>query len=189
MNARSTRLATVLLACTVSVARAGEDENAKALPSVDATVGRAMARIVELQETLSEKKSGPANEWPYQGVYRESKDVSPVGYRVGGTAICAWALVESPQYADSEPAREAVERGVEFILDMLDHERMNSDFVGGYDVRGWGHTYALNLFLQLRAKKLIPKKHAPAVEKAIGKLVKLLQDSEIVESGGWNYSR
>ncbi len=189
MNARSTRLAAALLVCTVSFARAGEDENAKALPSVDATVGRAMARIVELQETLSEKKSSPANEWPYQGVYRESKDVSPVGYRVGGTAICAWALVEAPQYAESEQAREAVERGVEFILEMLDHERMNSDFVGGYDVRGWGHTYALNLFLQLRAKKLIPKKHAPAVEKAVSKLVKMLQDSEIVESGGWNYSR
>jgi hypothetical protein len=189
MNARSTRFAALLLVASASVALAGEDEKAKAAPSVDSAVGRAVARIVELQETLSEKKSERANEWPYQGVYRESKDVSPVGYRVGGTAICAWALAEAPQFGASEEARAAVERGVGFVLEMLEHERMSSEFIGGYDVRGWGHTYALNLFLQLRAKKRVPKKYDAAVERAIGDLVKLLQTTEIVDSGGWNYSR
>lgn len=187
-----------VLALAPSLALAGEDEQPKKeLPSIDAAIGRAMARIVELQETLAEPKKGAKgssdklakNEWPYQGVYRESDDVSPIGYRVGGTAICAWALAESPQYAKSEEAQAAVERGVGFILELLEHERMSKDFIGGYDVRGWGHTYALNLFLKLRAKQLIPKKHAPAVEKAIPALVRLLEETEIVDSGGWNYAR
>lgn len=185
----------VLLASLASGAPNEEDAAARSAVKldVDGAVGRAVTRIVELQESLAApKKNGKApasNEWPYQGVYRESDDVSPIGYRVGGTAICAWALVESPQYAQSEEAQAAVERGVGFILELLDHERMNDGFIGGYDVRGWGHTYALQLFLTMRARGALPKKHAAAVGRAIPALVKLLQDTEIAETGGWNYSR
>jgi len=204
-------LLTALLSPALIAAPQAEPQDAapaKPAPSVDAAIGRAVVRIVELQETLGaassaaaprkggkkreaegKQEGGEKNEWPYQGVYRESDDVSPIGYRVGGTAICAWALTESPQYGASKEAQAAVERGVGFILELLEHERMDDGFIGGYDVRGWGHTYALNLFLGLRAKKLIPKAHAAAVEKAIPALVKMLQDTEIAESGGWNYSR
>jgi len=165
------------------------DAAAKSPPSIDSAVARAVTRIVEMQESLSGEKSAPRAEWPYQGVYREDEMVAPVGYRVGGTAICAWALIASPQYAESEEAQAAVARGVDLILEMLEVERMNSDFVGGYDVRGWGHAYALNLFLELRARKLAPKKRAKDIDKAVTKLVELLQKTEIVETGGWNYSR
>lgn len=186
----------VLVCASFSFAAPREEESAPpaaAKLDVDGAVGRAVVRIVELQESLAApKKNGKApaaNEWPYQGVYRESEDVSPIGYRVGGTAICAWALCESPQYAQSKDAQAAVERGVGFILELLEHERMSEDFIGGYDVRGWGHTYALQLFLALRAKQALPKKHAAAVERAIPALVKLLEVTEIVDTGGWNYSR
>lgn len=191
-------LAAALLCAPAAFAQTTDETPAKPAerPSVDSAIARAATRIVELQETLATERKGkksaadgPKNEWPYQGVYRESEDVSPVGYRVGGTAICSWALIHSPGYAESKDMQTAVERGVEFILEMLEHERMTSDFIGGYDVRGWGHTYALNLFLEMRAKKLAPPKRAAAIDKAIKDLVRILQESEIVESGGWNYSR
>lgn len=182
-----------LLAAPGAAVDLQDEKRVEAPFDVEGAIGRAVARIVELQESLAEPeraaKSAQGDEWPYQGVYRESKDVSPIGYRVGGTAICAWALCESPQYASSKDAQAAVERGVGFILELLEHERMNRDFVGRYDVRGWGQAYALHLFLVLRAKQLVPGKHAAAVGRAIPKLVKLLEDSEIVETGGWNYSR
>jgi hypothetical protein len=80
-------------------------------------------------------------------VYREGGQI-PIGYRIGGSAICAWALIETPGYAQSKEARAAVERAVDFVVDALDDPKMSADFNGSYDVRGWGHTYALNLFLR-----------------------------------------
>ena len=180
------QVALASLVLVLTAAQDGEATPKKAAPDVPASVERATALLVELQETL--ESEGAKNEWPYEGVYREGRDI-PVGYRVGGTAIGAWALIEAPRYAKSKEAREAVERAVEFVLAGLERPRMKSGFEAQYDVRGWGHTYALNLLLRLRAKGLVPQGKSKAVGEAIAKLVETLQQTEIVETGGWNYSR
>ena len=157
-----------------------------ALPDLAAQVKRATTLLVECQETLDQQST--RDEWPYEGVYREGRDI-PLGYRIGGTSIVAWALIESPHYERSDEARAAVARGVAFVLEHLEHSKMSIGFDASYDVRSWGHTYALNLFLRLRAKKLVPEGQSQAIDRWITALVDVLQKTEIVESGGWNYAR
>lgn len=159
----------------------------KVAPTRDEAVARAHELLLSLQENLDEA-TGEHCEWPYEGVYRERGQIPP-GYRVGGTAISAWALIEAPGYRASKEAQAAVARAVEFLSGALDQKAMQSGFSAGYDVRGWGHTYALQLFLRLRAEKLVPEGREQVVEAWIKSLVAILQETEIVETGGWNYSR
>jgi hypothetical protein len=129
------------------------------------------------------------DQWPYEGVYREDDRQLPVGYRVGGTSIVCLALIAAPGYRDDGARRQAVEKGTGFVLRTLDHPRMAIDFVDTYDVRGWGHIYALTLFLHLLDHELVPAAHAGAVADKAKWLVRALCDSAIPESGGWNYAR
>jgi hypothetical protein len=164
-----------------------DEGEAKKLPNVELEAKRAHALLVDLQENLASEK-GEKREWPYEGVYREKGQI-PVGYRVGGTAISAWALIESPHHAKSKASQAAVARAVEFLFETLENPAMSAGFSGGYDVRGWGHAYALQLFLRLRAQKLVPKGQEKKLDLWVTKLVETLHATEIVESGGWNYSR
>lgn len=164
-----------------------EAEPKKKLPNVESAAKKAHALLVDLQENLADPK-GTEREWPYEGVYREKGQI-PVGYRVGGTAISAWALVESPQHAKSKESQAAVARAVDFLFETLEDPAMAAGFSGGYDVRGWGHAYALQLFLRLRAEKLVPKGKEEALDAWVKRLVEVLHQTEIVETGGWNYSR
>ncbi len=176
------------LACLVLPTFAQEAPKSEpAAPTREAAVARARELLVSLQENLDEA-TGERREWPYEGVYRERGQIPP-GYRVGGTAISAWALMEAPGYRDSKEVQAAVARAVEFLTGILDVKAMESGFNAGYDVRGWGHTYALQLFLRLRAEKLVPEGRAEVVDAWIKRLVAILQETEIVETGGWNYSR
>ena len=145
-------------------------------------VKEATAIILKLQE------GDERAEWPYEGVYRVAGKI-PLGYRVGGTAIAATALLESGRYEESTEMKAAVERAVGFILKALDDPQMSAGFTGAYDVRGWGHAYALLFFLRAADLKAIPKKHETAVKAATDWLVETLQKTAIPESGGWNYSR
>ena len=81
-------------------------------------------------------------EWPYEGVYRRNSKI-PIGYRVGGTSIGAWALLETPGWEPGDDRHEAVVRALEFVLASLWEDDMAASFRGSYDVRGWGHCYAL----------------------------------------------
>jgi hypothetical protein len=178
-----------LLATCAGLARAQEKTDAPAAkpPDVGAAIERAFLLLVDKQESL-DAKSKVKNEWPYEGVYREGGEI-PIGYRIGGTAICAWLLSESPQFEKSKEAHEAVQRALDFVLDELRDKRMSAGFTDVYDVRGWGHTYALELMLRLRAKKLVPSKLEKRVDGEIKALIKILEDTEIAEQGGWNYAR
>lgn len=129
------------------------------------------------------------SQWPYEGVYREDRGLLPVGYRVGGTAITVMGLVAAPGYRKDTLRVAAVERGIKFVLETLDHDRMQESFIDGYDVRGWGHIYALTCFLHLRDARLVPKNMSEEVAAKTQWLVKTLCDSAIPTSGGWNYSR
>ena len=149
---------------------------------VDVATKQAVAELLQLQE-------GDDDQWPYEGVYREDGGNLPVGYRVGGTSITILGMVAAPGYRGDKDRQSAVERALGFVLDTLDHERMQIGFKGGYDVRGWGHIYALTCFLHLHDQELLPKKLVPLVAKKTEWLVKALVETAIPESGGWNYSR
>lgn len=149
----------------------------------------AAATKLGIQAILALQEGDGGAEWPYQGVYREDENESPVGYRVGGTSITCMGLLAAPGYAADPERIAAVARGVAFVLKTLDAPRMQGDFVGTYDVRGWGHVYALQFFLHLQDQKLVPKEHADAVAQKTEWLVKTLAESAIPKSGGWNYSR
>ena len=153
---------------------------------VDATVRECVGHLLALQERAAD---GEPELWSYEGVYRYRGQI-PIGYHVGGTAIVALALVAAPRdAAEAGPRDAALARAVGAILRLLDEPGMNDEFVGNYDVRGWGHCYALQLFLRLVDAKATPAEHADAVASWIPRLVRILCDSAIPESGGWNYSR
>lgn len=174
MNGFRTALTSLLAAVAGPAALAQDFDPAKA-------VQQGCDILLEMQE--SKKK-----EWPYEGVYRE-RGAIPIGYHVGGTAICARAMIEAPGYADSKKRVKSVRRALDFILDQLDDKLMASGFKGSYDVRGWGHTYALLFLLRLEARDLVPSKRKKSVKKKIEWLVETLQETEIPQTGGWNYSR
>ncbi|HGY92405.1 MAG TPA: hypothetical protein ENK43_14645 [Planctomycetes bacterium] len=140
-------------------------------------------------EVLLEMQEGDNNaEWPYEGVYRVGGKI-PIGYRVGGTSIAATALLLTPGYAKDAKRQEAVGKALAFVLTSLEDPRMQKGFnKRNYDVRGWGHAYALLFLLRLEEAHQVPKSKATQVKAAQKWLVKTLQAMSIPESGGWNYS-
>jgi hypothetical protein len=93
---------------------------------------------------------------------------------------------------DSTPndqVRAAVERALRFVLKEFDHELMNPKYDGGYDVRGWGYTYALQFLLQMREKQTVPDDLKASVEARIRWLIAAIEQTEIPRRGGWNYAR
>ena len=122
--------------------------------------------------------------WPYEGVYRVRRQI-PVGYRIGGTAICCEALLYATP-ASHEPANQSIMRGVDLILEELEHPLMEPSQKDQYDVRVWGHTFALDLFCRLKHSGRFPKseeKTKPWIEKLTRTLL-----FEELKTGGWNYA-
>jgi hypothetical protein len=150
------------------------------LDAADATK-TAIAGILALTEE--------GNQWPYEGVYREDRGNLPVGYRVGGTSITIMGLISAPGYREDETRVDAVNLALKFVLKQLDHKRMSASFIGSYDVRGWGHVYALQCLLHLQDFQLVPAELSSTVTEKVDWLVKTLVESAIPEGGGWNYSR
>lgn len=135
---------------------------------------RAAARLIELQEA--------DGAWPYEGVYRVNRKI-PVGYRVGGTAIVCTSLL----YADDGPeSTAAIERGVAIILEDLEHELMKPDTSDNYDVRVWGHIYALDFFCRIRDTMRLESVREKT-DAWIPRLVEILR-TEQIDDGGWNYA-
>jgi len=127
--------------------------------------------------------------WPYEGVYRVNRKI-PVGYRIGGTAIsCTALLYGSFESADKQREKEsetAIRRGVKLILIELENPLMKPSRENRYDVRVWGHIYALDLFCRLKHSgrfKDLESEFSPWIEKLTQTLLK-----EEIESGGWNYA-
>ena len=143
-------------------------------------VSRAVIRLVELQE-----EDGA---WPYEGVYRVGGEI-PVGYRIVGTAIVCDALLTAAQGEDETTCQDAVQRGIALILQELDHPLMKPSTENRYDVRVWGHIYALNLFCKIQSDEqaLVSEQQRQRIETWIEKLTSALIEQEI-EGGGWNYA-
>ena len=156
-------------------------------------VRKGAALLLARQENLSEKpskdaKTSPGREWPYEGVYRVDGEI-PIGYRIGGTAIGATALLEARAEGVTDSARDAVDRALAFVLEGLRDPKMSPAFEGGYDTRGWGHAYALGFLLRLRELGKVPVEEKSRVDEAIRWLVSALEKTEIRSRGGWNYAR
>ena len=142
------------------------------------------------RERLEEVRTrDTGREWPYEGVYRVGPDGRiPPGYRVGGTAICCQALTLAPGFAESSERRAAVARGIGFMLDLLENdERLAPGPKQGYDVRGWGHAYALEFFLHALDLELVDGPRRERVETMVPHLIRCLEVNAI-ETGGWNYA-
>lgn len=155
---------------------------------IDRTQG-SIQRCVEF--LLSVQEGEDKAEWPYEGVYRVRGKI-PIGYRIGGTAIAATALLRAPGYADDAQRHAAVARAAGFVADSLDDPLMSPDYEGGYDVRGWGYTYALHFLLALKGdavKALLPADMSDKLDERINWCIDAIQQTEIPEAGGWNYSR
>ncbi len=181
----------------------GQEADRAERPSIDDAIAIGIDRLLEMQEG-----DGPA-EWPYEGVYRVidpdlQQRVIPIGYRVGGTAICALALMHAPEYEADERRCAAVERAARFIVEQVDHPLMASDeIVGTYDVRGWGYTYGLLFLLEYRSGDVWGDARLPAgqgggevaaasqeaMDNAIRFFIAGVNATEIPRSGGWNYAR
>lgn len=193
-----------LLCCVVAVAQA---PTKKAAPETEGQSKAAPRRFTEfpvpepeafdveratlegIAAMLALQEGEDGDQWPYEGVYREDRGLLPVGYRVGGTAIACLGLIAAPGYRADEARRAAVARGLAFVLKTLDAPRMAVEFEGAYDVRGWGHIYALELLLHLQDAGLVPTEQRTEVEAKAKWLVGALCDSAIPVTGGWNYSR
>ena len=130
-----------------------------------------------------------AAEWPYEGVYRVRGGIIPSGYRVGGTSIvCDTLLRAGAGGEDAEALEEAVERSADFVLDMIKRDKgMAIGPKRGYDVRGWGHAYALQFFLTLREVGPSKLKKSSKIKGSIKELIKRLEANQTA-MGGWNYA-
>lgn len=165
-----------------NAARAGEVK-AVSREEIAAAITKGADLIVTMQE-------GDAKaEWPYEGVYRVKGQI-PIGYRVGGTAIACLALLEAPGYDADAARQEALARGLKFIADSIDHPLMSEkDYDAGYDVRGWGYIYGLQLIARLKSVNKVPTELVEATDKAGAFYLDALQKTEIPGVGGWNYAR
>ena len=161
-----------------------------------ALLGEGCSLLLGVQEGLEDA------EWPYQGVYRvraedsdppglvEGRSAIPIGYRVGGTSICAQAIFQAPGYAVRKGARSAIRKAVEFVCATTADPRMSpSTYEGGYDVRGWGYIYGLRMLLALRAQDHVPSDLVEPVDNTIRWYIHALEATAIPEVGGWNYAR
>lgn len=171
---------------------------------LERTVRECARALVARQEDLSlgerergDTRRGEANEWPYEGVYRERVPGAklpqiPAGYRVGGTSIGGLFLLESlPFLAEDErdDARGALERALGFVLEAQEWPEMSAGFSRSYDVRGWGHAYGLWFLLRARSEESLPARLRERFDAAITTWIETLESTEIEGGGGWNYSR
>src|SRR6185503_2641315 len=138
-------------------------------------VRKAVTQLVAIQE------EGGA--WPYEGVYRVDREI-PVGYRIGGTSIVGSTLLHAAS-AD-EKARQAVDKGLAFVLQNLGDPLMRASVEDAYDVRIWGHATALDFLCHVKAAKAAGAR-AKEVDGWIGRLVNTIATEELLD-GGWNYA-
>jgi hypothetical protein len=145
----------------------------------------------ERLKALRKQAADDAAEWPYEGVYRVGPDGRiPSGYRVGSTAIVCEALLLAP--GDKAPRAAAITRGLRFSLAALQKDpTLAARKQTSYDVRGWGHIYALGCFvlvLQQQPDLLAADTGlAEALQAMVPDLIGRIATAEL-RGGGWNYA-
>lgn len=151
-------------------------------PAQREAMQQAVVAILEMEE-------GPdRGEWPYEGVYRVRRQI-PIGYRVGGTAIVCESLLKAPGWEGDQPRREAVERGIRFVLASREHPLMSPEYDGGYDVRGWGYTAALSMLVVALEGDRFDEETTKSIREGAEWYLSAIETTEIPQAGGWNYAR
>ena len=164
---------------------------------------RISTSLQEGSDLLLEVQEGSGGaEWPYEGVYRvraspgdpkalvRGRSAIPIGYRVGGTGICAQAMFQAPGFADHPERVEAVGKAIDFVCLSIKDPRMSAaDYEGGYDVRGWGYIYGLRMLLAAHKAGVVSESRASKVDETIRWFIDALDTIEIPRIGGWNYAR
>lgn len=181
----------LLLSITLTfgpIAGASPDEPASPETATPIAIDAAAWTRAGIERLLAMQEGESGGEWPYEGVYRENGEI-PTGYRVGGSAICARALLELPGYREDSARQAAVGRALKFVVAGVLRDDMGPKVRRNYDVRGWGHAYALLLFAALERAGAISDEFAPALEPAIARSLEVIAATEIPGVGGWNYSR
>ncbi|MBI4566227.1 MAG: terpene cyclase/mutase family protein [Planctomycetes bacterium] len=137
-----------------------------------------------VQELL--KMQEDSGRWSYEAYHQDPGEPGglPYGFQVGGTSIVATALIFVAP--DDKEAQAAVQRGLEFVLKAFDHPKMQPLTKRRYDVRIWGHCFALEFLCHIRVRNLAGTR-ANEVAKWISRLVKTIAEEEHPK-GGWNYS-
>ncbi len=171
----------VILVLLPALGFACDDKETKPEAKSDA-IGQ--KKIAELAVQRLVKLQHQDGAWPYEGVYRVRGKI-PVGYRIGGTSIVCSALL-STKFANQKDVMEAVGKGIDLILDELEDPRMKPSRTNAYDVRIWGHIYALDFFCRLKQFEGL-ENHREKTDPWIEKLADAIVFQE-VEGGGWNYS-
>lgn len=185
-------LASVTLSSVLAAAQPALDAAAAAPPIPDTiatAVQECQKALLSMQEAFADNPE--KSEWPYEGVYRVGGKI-PFGYRVGGTAIVAQALLEAPGFSEDPSRKEAVARATAFVTKAIHEPLLSPDpsvYKGGYDVRGWGHCYGLRYLVALERAKAIPAGQEKPVAEAIAFYLAALEATEIPQAGGWNYAR
>ncbi len=151
-----------------------QDTSVPGSDNIEELIRSSTSQLIKLQED--------DGAWPYEGVYRVRRKI-PVGYRIGGTSIVCTSLL----YADQSPeATAAIERGVKAILKDLENPLMQANVRDAYDVRVWGHIYALELFCRIKASTRLE-----SIRSETDKWIPILAETLIAEQisdGGWNYA-
>lgn len=147
-------------------------------PTPQELVHASVRELVKIQEDNGN--------WSYEALHRDEDEEEglPLGFQVGGTSIVAEALLFAAP--DDKDAQTAVQKALAFVLKRLEHPKMAPLTEEAYDVRIWGHTFALDFLCQIRARKAAGKYEAK-VRKWIPRLVKTLIKEEI-PGGGWSYA-
>ena len=166
---------TLLLFLTFSTQLWAQKEN-----ETDKLIQNALNQLIQIQEA--------DGAWPYEGVYRVNRRI-PVGYRIGGTSIVSTALLYATagnSTEENEAVDSAIGRGIEIVLSDLENPLMKPSTANRYDVRVWGHIYALDFFCRLRSTKRFEDQRKQT-DAWIPKLVKILR-TEQLNDAGWNYA-
>lgn len=109
----------------------------------------------------------------------------PLGYRIGGSSIVCSSLI-SAKLEDRSKIKAAVTKSTKLILAELDAPLMKPSIRDSYDVRVWGHIYALDYFCRLQKTKGFDELKdltRPSIQPLVEALV-----LEEIDGGGWNYA-
>ena len=139
-------------------------------------IERAINNLLQMQEA--------DGAWPYEGVYRVGGEI-PVGYR--GWRYGESFAIHCYQFPKKHKGcGRGNTAGHPANAGRVEGSSHGAEYRNAYDVRVWGHIYALDLFCRLPEYQRfedLREKTDPWIEKLTATLIE-----EEINGGGWNYA-